>query len=410
MFDALFIDGSLATMDRGRNGPYGAIPDGALGVRDGRIAFVGPRSELAGPPERLAREVVSLGGAWATPGLVDCHTHLVFAGERAGEFERRQEGASYEDIARAGGGIISTVAATRAASHEELADLAEARMRRMLEGGVTTVEFKSGYGLDRQTECRMLEAGTEAARRVGLRARRTLLALHALPPEYSEDRRRFVEHAAGDMLEMAAARGLVDAVDAFCEKIAFTREETRLLFEAARRRGIPVKLHAEQLSDMRGAGLAAEFSALSADHLEYAGAEDVAAMARAGTVAVLLPGAFYFLKETKKPPVDLFRKFRVRMAVATDFNPGSSPLVSLTLAMNMAATLFGLTAEECLAGATRNAAAALGLEHEIGTLAVGKAADIAVWRVSSPAELSYWIGGLMPERVFLAGRPVPAGG
>lgn len=410
MFDTLLIDVSLATMDMGRPGPYGAVENGAVGVVDGKIAFVGDRAGLGGAPAALAKEVVSLDGAWATPGLVDCHTHLVFAGDRAGDFERRQAGATYEEIARAGGGILSTVAATRAAALEDLAALAEARMRRMLKGGVTTLEFKSGYGLDRQTECKMLEAGTEAARRVGVRARRTFLALHALPPEYSEDRRRYVEHVAGDMLGMALARGLVDAVDAFCETIAFTREETRRLFEAARAKGVPVKLHAEQISDMRGAGLAAEFSALSADHLEHVGAEDVAAMARAGTVAVLLPGAFYFLKGEKRPPVELFRKFNVPMAVATDFNPGSAPLSSLSLAMNMAAVLFGLTAEECLAGATRNAAAALGLAHEIGTIAVGKAADLAVWRVKSPAELSYWAGGLEPERVLIAGRTVAAGG
>ena len=413
MFDSLLIETSLATMDPRRPGAYGAIRNGAIGVKDGRIAFVGPQTELSGAPEALARDVIRLGGAeggshaemWATPGLVDCHTHLVFAGDRASEFEQRLLGATYEEIARAGGGILSTVKATRETALDELTGLAEARMRRMLKSGVTTLEFKSGYGLDRQTECRMLEAGTEAARRVGVRARRTFLALHALPPEYGEDRRRYVEHAAGDMLDMAMARGLVDAVDAFCEGIAFSHDEVRTLFDAAKAKGIPVKLHAEQLSDTGGARLAAEYAALSADHLEHVSADAVAAMARAGTVAVLLPGAYYFLKDEKKPPVDLFRKSNVKMAVATDFNPGSSPISSITLAMNLAATLFGLTPEECLAGATRNAAAALGLGGEIGTLEVGKAADIAVWRVSSPAALSYWVGGLEPEAVFIGGSP-----
>ncbi|MEQ1930233.1 MAG: imidazolonepropionase, partial [Parvularculaceae bacterium] len=275
--------------------------------------------------------------------------------------------------------------------------------RRMLRAGVTTVEFKSGYGLDSRTEIKMLEAGTAAAREAGLRAQRTFLPLHALPPEYSEDRRTYVRHAAGDMLDMAHGRGLIDAVDAFCEGIGFTLDETREMFEAARAKGLPVKLHAEQLSDLGGAGLAAQFSALSADHLEYANAGDIAAMARSGTVAVLLPGAFYFLKETKKPPIDLLRAHKVRIAIASDFNPGSSPILEPRLVMNMAATLFGLTPEEALSGMTRNAAAALGLDWEIGTLTIGKKADFCVWDIGRPADLVYWIGGDGPKRVFVDG-------
>jgi imidazolonepropionase len=354
----------------------------------------------------LAREIVSANGALITPGLIDCHTHLVFAGDRSAEFEARLKGASYADIARSGGGILSTVKATREATLGELITLAATRMRAMVRQGVTTIEFKSGYGLDAANEMKMLEAGTRAAAEAGVRPRRTFLGLHALPPEYGDDRRAYVRHVASDMLDMAVRRGLVDAVDAFCEGIGFTLEETRMLFDAARKHGLPVKLHAEQLSDLGGTGLAAQYSALSADHLEYANAEGVAAMGRSGTVAVLLPGAFYFLKETKKPPVDLLRKLKVAVAVATDFNPGSSPLASPTLAMNMACTLFGLTPEESLAGMTRNAAAALGLEHETGTLAVGKAADLALWDIESPGELSYWVGGLAPERVMIAGRDI----
>lgn len=404
MFDAIFIDARLATMDAATAGPYGAIEDGALGVKDGKFVWVGRQRDLPGAPEKLAARAERLDGAWVTPGLIDCHTHLVFAGNRASEFEQRLKGASYEDIARGGGGILSTVKATRAASLEDLTRLAAARMRAMLKAGVTTVEFKSGYGLDTQTEIKMLKAGTDAARQTGMRARRTFLAMHALPPEYSEDRRTYVRHVCDDMLEMAASRGLVDAVDAFCERIAFTPEEVSRLFEAARRRGIPVKLHADQLSDQGGAGLAAEFSALSADHLEYASPAGIAAMGRSGTVAVLLPGAFYFLKETKTPPVDSLRHHNAPIAIASDFNPGSSPISNPRLVMNMASTLFGLTPEESLAGMTRNAAAALGLEHEIGTLTIGKAADFAVWRIGRPAELAYWIGGAGPERVFAGGQ------
>ena len=402
-YDALYIDANFATMTAG-GAPYGTIEDGALGVKDGRITFIGRRSDLPGRPQSPAADVVSLGGRWVTPGLVDCHTHLVFAGNRAHEVELRLKGASYEEIARAGGGILSTVRATREASLEELTGLAAARMRVLLRAGVTTVEFKSGYGLDARSEIKMLEAGTAAAKETGLRVRRTFLPLHALPPEYSDDRRTYVRHAASDMLDMACSRGLVDAVDAFCEGIGFSPEEVRVLFDAARRRGIPVKLHAEQLSDLGGAGLAAQYSALSADHLEYANAANIAAMARGGTVAVLLPGAFYFLKETKKPPVDLLRAHRVPIAVASDFNPGSSPVLDPRLVMNMACILFGLTPEEALAGMTRNAAAALGLEQEIGTLTIGKVADFCVWRIESPAELAYWIGGEGPERIFIGGQ------
>lgn len=404
MFDALYLDAHLATLEAASPAPYGAIADGALGLKEGRIVYVGRCADLPGPAEAIAKRVVRLDGAWITPGLIDCHTHLVFAGDRANEFEMRLNGATYADIARAGGGILSTVRATRAASVDELTRLAASRMLGLLRAGVTTLEFKSGYGLDAPSEIKMLEAGTAAARAVGVRAQRTYLALHALPPEYADDRRSYVRHAAGDMLEMAHARGLVDAVDAFCEGIGFTPEEVREQFDAARACGLPVKLHAEQLSNLGGAGLAAHYAALSADHLEHANAADVAAMARSGTVAVLLPGAFYFLKETKKPPVDLLRTHKVRMAVASDFNPGSSPVLEPRLVMNMAATLFGLTPEEALAGMTRNAAAALGLDREIGSLTIGKKADFCVWRVASPAELVYWIGGEGPERIFIDGE------
>lgn len=388
-------------MNPGVPGAYGAIPGGAVGVRGGRIAYVGP---AAGAPP--VRHVEFLGGRWVTPALIDCHTHLVFGGDRAAEFEARQNGATYEEIARAGGGILSTVKATREASLEDLVESAIGRLEALRRGGVATVEIKSGYGLTPGDEEKMLIAAGEAARAAKMRVRRTLLALHALPPEYAQDRAGYVRLVCERMIPDIAARCLADAVDAFCETIGFTLEETRAVFTAAKKSGLRVKLHAEQLSDMKGAALAAAFKALSADHLEYVDEAGVAAMAKAGAVAVLLPAAFYALKETRKPPVDLFRQHGVPMALATDLNPGTAPMLSPTLAMNMGATLFGLSPEECLAGMTRNAARALGLESECGTLKTGLAADIAVWPVDHPAELSYWIGHPGPDDLYIAGDKI----
>ncbi|MBB5519768.1 imidazolonepropionase [Amphiplicatus metriothermophilus] len=405
MWDQLYLDLHLAVMTEG-GAAYGAIRNGALAVTDGRIAYAGRARDLPGAPETLATRVERLGGSWVTPGLIDCHTHLVFAGSRAGEFEMRLEGAQYEEIARAGGGILSTVRATRAASAEALVAAARPRLEAMIRAGVTTVEIKSGYGLETETEFAMLEAATRLGAACGVRVRRTFLAMHALPPEHKDRRADYVRLVCEEMLPEAKARGLVDAVDAYCETIGFTPEEVERLFETARALGLPVRLHAEQLSDLGGAGLAARYGALSADHLEYISEDDVAAMARAGTVAVLLPGAYYFLNEKRRPPIELFRKHKVAMAVATDCNPGTAPIVSPTLAMNMTCVLFGLTPEEALAGMTRNAAKALGLQRETGALEPGKAADFAVWRVNEPAELSYWIGAAAPALVVAGGREV----
>jgi imidazolonepropionase len=374
--------------------PYGAIRDAAIGIKDGRIAYVGPRSGA-----EQARTVRHLDGAWVTPGLVDCHTHLVFASNRAGEWEMRRKGASYEDIARAGGGILSTVTATRAASEDALAESAARRARAMRAQGTTTVEVKSGYGLDLATETKMLRAAGRLGG--GLRVARTFLGAHALPPEFKGDRAGYVDLVCETMIPAIARENLADAVDAFCETIAFTPAETERVFAAAKAHGLRVKLHAEQLSDCGGAALAAKYNALSADHLEHAGEAGIAAMARSGTVAVLLPVAFYFLRETKKPPVASLRAAGVPIAIATDCNPGTSPAASPLMAMNMACTLFDMAPEEALAGMTRNAALALGLEDEIGTLEPGKSADLAVWRVSDPCELAYWIGaGLLEDRYF----------
>jgi imidazolonepropionase len=372
--------------------------NGAVGIQDGKVVRVGKRTELAG---YRAKEVVPLNGAWVTPGLIDCHTHLVFGGTRADEHAMRRAGASYEDIAQAGGGINSTVERTRAASTSELLESGRRRIRVLMAGGCTTVEIKSGYGLDTRAEMRLLNVAKALGSSEPVRVVGTLLALHALPP--GKDRAAFVEEAVEQMIPAVANAGLATSVDGFCEGIGFLPHEIERLFVAAEDHGLRVKLHAEQLSNRGGAKLAARYYALSADHLEHIDEQGVAAMAEAGTVAVLLPGAYYALQEKQKPPVELFRSYGVPMAVATDCNPGTSPLLSPTLAINMACTLFGLTPEEALRGMTIHAAQALGLEREVGTLAPGKAADLCVWRVESLAELGYWIGLPGPERRIFAG-------
>ncbi len=400
MWDRLLVDCNIATMDPAVPGPFGAIENGAIGIQDGRIVRVGRRVELAG---YQAQKVEALGGAWVTPGLVDCHTHLVFGGNRAGEFEQRLQGATYEEIAAAGGGILSTVRATREASLDALIEASRPRLRAMIQGGVTTVEIKSGYGLDVDGELKMLRAARMLGQSEPVRIERTLLALHALPPEFRDRREEFLDLAIDTLLPAVTAEDLAGAVDAFCEGIGFAPDEVRRWFEAANELGLRVKLHAEQLSNLNGAALAADFRALSADHLEHVDEAGVEAMADAGMVAVLLPGAFYALRETKRPPVDLLRRYGVPIAVATDCNPGTSPTLSPTLIMSMACTLFGLTPEEAVAGMTRNAARALGLQDEVGTISPGKAADLCVWRVSRPAELCYWVGLPGPKKRIFAG-------
>ncbi len=390
-WDHLWINARLATMREGA-GAYGAIENAAFADKGGRIAYAGPMSGLPGEPSTLATRVMDAQNQWITPGLVDCHTHLIFAGNRATEFEQRLKGVSYESISKAGGGIMSTVRATRAVSEDDLFEQARVRLSALLTEGVTTVEIKSGYGLDLETELRMLRAARKLAAQSYVRISTTFLGLHALPPEYATRRADYVAHMSGPVLRAIAEEGLADAVDAFCEGIAFTQAETERFFTAAAALGLRVKLHADQLSDTNGAAIAAKFRALSADHLEYTSDAGITAMAKAGTVAVLLPGAFFVLREQRKPPVARLRELGVPIAIATDCNPGTSPIVSLTTTMSMACTLFGLTPEEALAGVTRNGARALGLQDETGTLEVGKAADYVVWPISHPAELSYWIG------------------
>jgi imidazolonepropionase len=400
MWDRLLTDCRIATMESAPGNPLGIIDNGAIGIQDGKVVRVGSRTELAGS---RARDVLSLGGAWVTPGLIDCHTHLIFGGNRADEHALRRAGATYEQIAQAGGGIASTVNRTREASDAELLAPAAMRLDALMKGGVTTVEIKSGYGLDVDGELRLLRCAKALAASEAVRIVPTLLALHALPPEWKDRRIGYVSMIVDELIPAASAQGLADAVDAFCEGIAFTPEETERVFKAAEAHGLRVKLHAEQLSNQHGAALAARYEALSADHLEFLDAAGAKAMAAAGTVAVLLPGAFYALQEERKPPVQMLRDHGVPIAVATDCNPGTSPLLSPTLAMNMACTLFGLTPEEALLGMTANAARALGLQSEIGTIASGKAADLCVWRLESLAELSYWIGLPGPERRIYAG-------
>ena len=404
-WDALWTNARLATMAEG-GVPYGAVEDGALAVRDGTIAWLSPAAALPAAGRGPETVVHDASGRWITPGLIDCHSHIVHAGDRAGEFARRLEGASYEEIARAGGGIRATVAATRAASEEALYTAALPLLRALMAEGVTTIEIKSGYGLDGDSECKMLRVARRIGERLPLTVLKTFLGAHALPPEYEGRADDYIALVCEDMLPRAAREGLVDAVDAFCEGIGFSVDQTRRVFAAARALNLPVKLHAEQLSDLKGAILAAEFGALSADHLEYVGADGVAAMAASGTVAVLLPGAFYFLGETRRPPVALFREHGVPMALATDCNPGSSPISSLLLILNMGCTLFRLTPEEALAGITRNAARALGQQARLGTLAPGKAADFVLWDIDDPAALSYRIGLNPAHQIVRTGRPV----
>ena len=403
-WDHLLLDATLATFDGVR--PFGLVEEGAIALKDSRIAWVGAARDLPDVPGELSAQVHRLGGALVTPGLIDCHTHLVFGGDRAREFDLRLNGASYEQIARAGGGIASTVAATRAADGDALLRQSLPRARALLADGVTTLEIKSGYGLDLASERRMLATARRLGESLGIDVRTTFLGLHALPTEYRERRDDYVAHVCDSMLPVLASEGLVDAVDAFCEGIGFTREETARVFARAKALGLPVKLHAEQLSDQHGAALVAEFGGLSADHLEHLSEAGIRAMAEAGTVAVLLPGAFYALRETRLPPIDGLREQGVPIAVATDCNPGTSPLLSLRLAANMACTLFRLTPEEALRGVTVNAARALGLADR-GTLAVGQRADLAVWDVRQPAELCYWIGGRLLRELWSAGRRLP---
>jgi imidazolonepropionase len=384
MTATVFTNLHLATMANG----YGELRDGAVRVEQGRVAWVGPRgaAPLAGAVQ------VDCGGAWLTPGLIDCHTHIVHAGNRSDEFEARLNGASYEDIARAGGGIMATVRATRAASEDELLRQSLPRVASLLAEGVTTIEIKSGYGLDLASESRMLRAARQVGARLPVRVATTFLGAHAVAPEFAGRPDDYIGAVCEQMLPQLAAEGLVDAVDAFCERIGFSSAQTERVFEAARKLGLPVKLHAEQLSDQRGAQLVARFGGLSADHLEHLGDEGVAALAAAGTVAVLLPGACYYLRDTSAPPVAALRAAGVPMAVATDCNPGTSPLTSILMAMNMACTLWRLTPQEALAGCTLHAARALGMQADVGSIEPGKQADFALWDIARPADLCYAMG------------------
>lgn len=395
--DRIFTRARLATMAGPE--PYGAMEDAAVGVRGGRIAWTGPTSDA---PD--AEDIVDLEGRWVTPALVDCHTHIVFAGDRSREFEQRLAGTSYEAIAKAGGGIASTVNAVRAAGAADLAAETLSRLDALVAEGLGTIEIKSGYGLNFESELNMLKAIRSLGLVTGLRVQSTLLAAHAIPPEYAGRADAYIDEVCLPLVKEAAREGLADAVDAYCEEIAFNAEQTRRVLSAARASGLAVKLHADQFSNLGGAALAAEFGALSADHLEYTDAAGIAAMAEAGTVAVILPGAFYMLNETQKPPIEALRKAGVPMALATDANPGSSPVLSLLTTANLACTLFGFTVEEALAGITREGARALGLQNEIGTIEIGKRCDLAVWDIDNLAQLVQWIGARPLHGRILSGE------
>ncbi len=408
--DLLIHNVSLATMDYEASdsaSPYGQLEDGVLAVTAGRISWVGAASEA---PEFEATERLDGQRGWLTPGLIDCHTHLVYGGSRAREFEWRLQGVSYEEIARKGGGIVSTVTATRAASEEELFASGLKRLQRLMAEGVTTVEIKSGYGLDTETELRMLRVAGQLAEHTRLTVKRTFLGAHAVPAEYKHDPDAYLDIVINEMLPLVAEQKLADAVDVFCEGIGFSPEQTRRLFEAAVKHGLPVKGHVEQLSDLKGAVLAAEFNALSVDHLEYLAEEDLPVLKQAGTVAVMLPGAFYCLKETQLPPIKALFEHNIPVAVSTDLNPGTSPIASLLLSMNQSCVLFGMTPEQALAGTTCHGAKALGLENSKGVLKVGYDADLVLWPIEHPSELSYGINMHRPSKIWLAGQDAKRNG
>jgi imidazolonepropionase len=386
-YDAIWINGSIATCEAG----YGLIESAAVAVKDGKIAWVGPLSALSMAPENMANEVNDLDSRCLTPGFIDCHTHLIYAGHRAHEFELRLQGATYEEIARQGGGIQSTVHATRLATEDELFIQSAARLRALCRSGVTTIEMKSGYGLDWVTELKILRTMKRMEAVFPITIHKTFLAAHAIPIEYQRDPDSYIDHICHDMIPLVAREKLADAVDVFCEKIAFNLTQTERVFKAAKQYGLSIKCHAEQLSDSGSPILAAKYQALSVDHLEYASCESIEAISKSGTVAVLLPGAFYFLRETKLPPMEQLRQYQIPIAIASDMNPGTSPILSLLLIMNMACTLFRLTPAEALSGVTCHAAKALGVDKQYGTITVGKFADFAVWDVSHPAELVYYM-------------------
>jgi len=400
-FDLVFTNTKIATMQPNKT-PYGIIENAALAVTNGKIAWFGPEKEL---PSSTIKEKRSLNGEWITPALIDCHTHLVFSGNRATEFEERLQGKSYEEIALGGGGIMSTVNATRNASFSSLLTASEKRLQSLKNEGVATIEIKSGYGLDLETEIRMLEVARAIGKKNNISVTSTFLGAHTIPPEFSE-KGKYIKFLCDKVLPVLYDLNLVDAIDAYCEKIAFSAAEIEPLFEHANLLEIPIKIHADQLSDCRGAELAARFGALSADHLEYTNTAGIKALAEAGTVAVLLPGAFLTLGEQKKPPIEQFRSHNIPIAIGSDCNPGTSPLCSLRYAMNLASTLFQLTPEECLSGVTREAARALNMIETRGTIEVGKQADIAVWDIGHPNELSYWLGLNQLSSLYVKGQEV----
>ena len=404
-WDQVWIDVNVATMDTNIQEAYGVIPQAAIAVKDGKIAWVGPRSEL---PEFdvLATPVYRGKGGWITPGLIDAHTHLVFAGNRANEFEQRLQGASYQDIARAGGGIISTVNACREADEAELFELGRQRLNALAREGVTTVEIKSGYGLNTETELKLLRVARELGEHHHIDVSTTFLGAHAIPPEYKDNADAYIDLVINDMLPAVIAENLADAVDVFCENIAFNLEQTERVLTAAKQAGLQIKLHAEQLTNMGGSALAAKLGAKSVDHIEFLDEAGIKAISESGTCATLLPGAFYFLRETQLPPIDLLRQYKVPMVIASDFNPGSSPICSTLLMLNMACTLFRLTPEEALQGVTINAAKALGIDNNVGSITVGKQADFCLWDITTPAQLAYAYGVNLCKTVVKNGQVV----